>query len=116
MSIGCFPKVLYKGDSVSIYFYIEEEQTGAHYNFKIGDKVTLGIKQFVEDEDYIIKKEFVITYEGTELQLRLSPEETQNILEDKYAILEVELTTDNGNIVKTVYQDKIYLKGVVIDE
>lgn len=114
MSISNFPKVLYKGDSVNTYFYIQEGN--GKYTFKVGDIVILAIKKNFEDEDYVLSKKIVINLEGTDLAIKLTPEETENIPIEEHAILEIKLICEDTKTVKTVYQDKIYLRGVVINE
>lgn len=118
-----FPKAIYKGDSVNKTFKITDTLTETNYVFKVGDKVKLGIKDNIGDSEYIIEKVFDITEESEELSIILTPEETQNIansakfnVEEEKAILEVEITYNDGVSVNTVYQENIELKGVVIDE
>ena len=117
MKLESFPKALYKGDSVSIIFNLQERQTKEPYTFQIGDKLQIGIKGTLEDTDYQVKKEITITSEGTDVQIYFTPEETQKITitEDK-GILEVRLVYNEGKSRATVYQDKIKLEGVVYDE
>ena len=117
MSLKSFPKALYKGDSVSIAFSIKNKRTGEKYQFQVGDKVQLGVKQSLEDENFQIIKEFTITSVGTEMMIYLTPEESDaiTITEDK-GILEVRLIYNGGASRATVYQEKIRLEGVVIDE
>lgn len=114
MSVSNFPKILYKGDSVNTYFYIQEGS--GKYNFKVGDVVILGIKKKLEDDEYVLHKKFIINAEGTDLAIKLTSEETKNIPIEEHAILEIKLICEDTKIIKTVYQDRIYLKGVVINE
>jgi hypothetical protein len=87
------------------------------YVFQIGDKVRVGIKQTLEDEEYQLYKEFTITEEGTELAIQFTPEETDQLTAtESKGILEVELVYNGGASVKTVYQEPIRLEGVVINE
>jgi hypothetical protein len=119
MAIKPFPKELYRGNSVCTTFStsIEEDEVEQSYIFKVGDVLELGIKEKVkDDENYILHKKFRVTEETDALQIYLSPEETKDIPEELNAILEFKLIYNNGASVKTVYQKKIKLKGVVIDE
>lgn len=110
-----FPKALYKGNSVNKTFSVEESD-GTTHEFEVGDKVRLGIKLNLDETDYVVYKEFTITAPGTEMALILTPEETENIPTEVEAILEIEYVYNNGASIKTVYQDKINLEGVVINE
>lgn len=116
MALQEFPKALYKGNSVNSNFSIQDSVTGEDYVFQVGDKVRLGIKQSLEDTEYLVYKEFEITEPGTNLALILTPEETNGIITEEKGILEIELEYNGGQSIKTVYQDKIKLEGVVIDE
>lgn len=115
--LQAFPKALYKGDSISIVFYLKNRQTGEKHTFKIGDIVQIGIKGEIGDTEYQIRKNFTITEEGTDINIYFSPEETNllTITEEK-AWLEVRYIYNDGASRATVYQNKINLEGVVIDE
>ena len=115
MAIKSFPKELYKGNSVCTTF--STNINGEDYIFKIGDILEVGIKRKVnDDEQYILYKKFIISEETKEAQIYLSPTDTKNIPEEENGILEFKLTYNDGASIKTVYQKKIKLKGVVIDE
>lgn len=114
-SLKEFPKALYKGNSVNVKFNIEDKDTGGAYTFQRGDKVRLGIKSEIGDANYILFKEFEVTTPGDSIALILTPEETNISVTEEEAILEIELEYNGGESVKTVYQDKIMLEGVVID-
>ena len=114
-SLKDFPKALYKGNSVNVKFNIEDKDTGAYYQFQVGDKLRLGIKSNIGDTNYIVFKEYEVTQAGDSVALILTPEETNiNVVEEE-AILELELEYNGGQSIKTVYQEPIMLEGVVID-
>ena len=117
MSIKSFPKALYKGDSINEPFQIKDKKTGELYEFQVGDVVRVGIKKDLTDEEYQIYKDFTITEPGNTIMINFTPEETDalTITEDK-AYLEVRLLYNGGASYATVYQEKISLEGVVIDE
>ena len=114
-SLKEFPKALYKGNSVNVKFNVTDKDTNEAYIFQVGDIVKLGIKTALEDTNYILYKEFVITEVGDSVALILTPEETEITVTEENAILEIELVYNGGQSVKTVYQDRIALEGVVID-
>lgn len=114
-SLKEFPKALYKGNSVNVNFRVDDKDTGEAYIFEVDDKIRLGIKTSLEDTAYILYKEFTITERGDTVALILTPEETEISVTEQDAILELELVYNGGQSVKTVYQDKIALEGVVID-
>ena len=117
MKLESFPKALYKGDSVSIIFNLLDRETKEPYIFKVGDIVQIGIKGTLEDTEYQVKKELTITEEGTDVQVYLTPQETDNLtITEEKGILEVRLVYNEGKSRATVYQDKIRLEGVVYDE
>lgn len=112
-----FPKALYKGDSVSIVYKQKDKDTGEYYEFQQGDILQIGIKQSLEDEDYQVIKELTITEPGTEVNIYITPEESDKITAtETSAILEVRLIYNGGASRATTYQEKIRLEGVVIDE
>ena len=115
MALKEFPKALYKGNSVNVKFNIEDKDTGEAYVFQVGDKVKVGIKSAIGDTNYILYKEFEVTQPGDSIALILTPQETDISVTEEDAILEIELEYNGGVSVKTVYQDKIKLEGVVID-
>lgn len=119
MAIKPFPKELYRGNSVCTAFSTDIEVDGIEqsYIFKVGDVLEIGIKKKVKDDDnYILHKIFRVTEETDAVQIYLSPEDTKDIPEEQNAILEFKLIYNNGASAKTVYQKKIKLKGVVMDE
>ena len=112
-----FPKALYKGDSVSIVYSQIDTDTGEDYEFQVGDILQIGIKQTLDDENYQIMKEITITEPGTEVNIYITPEESQAItVTEASAILEVRLIYNGGASRATTYQEKIRLEGVVVDE
>jgi len=117
MAIKEFPKALYKGNSVYTSFGITNKATGEDYEFQVGDIVRVGIKQTLDDDTYLLYKEFTIIEAGTIMPIIFTPEETDaiTVTEDK-GILEIELVYNEGQSITTVYQEKIRLEGVVINE
>lgn len=111
-----FPKALYKGDSINEPFQIKDKE-GNLYEFQVGDVVRVGIKKELTDTEYQIYKDFTITETGNTIMVNFTPEETDalTVTEDK-AYLEVRLLYNGGASYATVYQEKIRLEGVVIDE
>lgn len=114
-SLKEFPKALYKGNSVNVKFNVQDKDTNEAYIFQVGDIVRLGIKSTLDDTEYILYKEFIITEQGDSVALILTPEETNISVIEEDAILELELVYNGGQSVKTVYQDTIMLEGVVIN-
>jgi hypothetical protein len=116
MALKEFPKSLYKGNSINCVLTIKDSDN-IDYEFQVGDIVRVGIKQTLEDTDYQVYKEFTVTEPGTELALQLTPEETDKLtVTEVDGILEIELVYNGGASIKTVYQDKIKLEGVVVNE
>jgi hypothetical protein len=117
MAVKVFPKALYKGDSISIVFSLKDRETKEKHEFEEGDKLQIGIKATLEDTDYQAYKEFTITEPGTDINIYFTPEETDKLTElEQKGILEVRYIYNNGASRATVYQEKISLEGVVIDE
>lgn len=118
MAIKEFPKSLYKGNSVNCVLTIKDTDNGnADYEFQVGDKVRVGIKQSLDDSEYQVYKEFTVTEPGYEMALQLTPEETDKLtVTEVDGILEIELVYNDGASIKTVYQEKIKLEGVVVNE
>ena len=117
MTLKGFPKALYKGDSISIIFYLINKRTKEKHELQPGDKLQIGIKGTLEDEEYQVKKELTITDAGTDVNIYFSPEETDKLtITEQKAILEVRYIYNGGASRATVYQDKIRLEGVVYDE
>lgn len=117
MGIKMFPKALYKGDSINKPFQIKDKTTGELYEFQVGDVLRVGIKQNIGDEEYQLYKDFTITEVGNTVMINFTPEEVNGltVTEDK-GYLEVRLLYNGGASYATVYQEKINLEGVVIDE
>ena len=112
-----FPKALYKGDSINEPFQIKDRTIGELYEFQVGDVVRVGIKQNIGDEDYQIYKDFTITDEGDTIMINFTPEEVDKLTAtETKGWLEVRLLYNGGASYSTVYQEKINLEGVVIDE
>ena len=85
---------------------------GSLYVFIPGDIIRIGIKNKLTNSRYVAYKEIEIEEKTTEVTVEFPPKETKKwSLEPK--ILEVELTDTHGD-VRTIYQDKIEMKGDVI--
>lgn len=112
-----FPKALFKGDSVSIIYNQIDKKTGEKYTFKTGEIIQIGIKQNLDDTNFQIIKEITIIEPGTDVNVYISPQESSAItVEEDKAILEVRHIYNDGASRDTAYQEKIKLKGVVIDD
>lgn len=114
MSLGYFPKVIYKKTNVGGYFSIEEGNE--KYEFQVGDTLIVAIKKNFDDDRYIISKTIVVNKAETSVLISFSAEETADLPKDEHAIFEIKLISSDGQIKEPVYQEKIYLGGVVIDE
>lgn len=108
-----FPQAIYKGNSVDIELTIQNGDED--YEFQIGDIVQVGIKRYIGATEYILLKEHIISQVETTTQIHLSPAETADI-PICTAILELSLKYNDESDYKTVYQENIELKGVVLDE
>lgn len=119
MKLQPFPKFIYKGNSINASFEVKDttEKDSPNYEFQIGDILRVGIKKTLQDNDYILYKEFTITEPGTKVAIQFTPEETDILPnEEQNGILEIELEYNGGASINTVYQDIITFKGVVINE
>lgn len=84
------------------------------YEFKMGDVLKVGIKDRLSSSKYVLFKTYTIDKPTETVIIFFSHEEMKKCsLGDK--ILEVELTESDG-IVSTIYQEKIKVKGDVINE
>ena len=108
-----FPEVLYRGNSA--YTELEVWIGDLKYTFQAGDVVSIGIKRFVGDKNYIINKDFEISHESSSMLISLTPEETKNISPCN-GVLEISMKYNQDNDYKTIYQEKIELKEVVIHD
>jgi hypothetical protein len=118
MKLLPFPKYIYKGNSVnSVFEIMDTTNNNENYIFQIGDILRVGIKHNLQDTDYVLYKEFIITEVGTAVAIQFTPEETDILpnVESK-GILEIELEYNDGSSINTVYQAEITFKGVVINE
>lgn len=85
---------------------------GSLYVFLPGDTLRVGIKNKLTNTKYIAYKEIEITKKTTSVTIEFPPTETRKWrLEPK--IIEAELIDTHGD-VRTIYQDKIEMKGDVI--
>lgn len=115
--LQAFPKALYKGDSIRIVFCLKDKATKEKHTFQVGDVVQVGIKGSLDDTEYQLRKDFTITEEGTDINMYFTPEETNKLtITEEKAFLEARYIYNGGASRATVYQDKIKLEGVVIDE
>ena len=106
---------LYKGNTFEAIFTITDGNS--EYDFQKEDIVSLGIKYSIYDKEYVIYKEYNIEENCTSINLKLTHEETEKLpLANTSAVLEIELVYNSGQSIKTVYQENILLKGVVINE
>lgn len=101
----------YRGDTFIFPFLLHDESGNAQ-EFQIGDIVRFGMKENIYTSEYALYREVEITEATQELQFTFTPEETRK-LEKRDYIVELELTR-NGQ-VDTIYQEKIEVKGVVIN-
>lgn len=82
--------------------------------FQIGDKVLIGIAKNTYTTDKIIPVKVInISETQPELNVTFTPEEMQPVKPGNY-FLEVKLVY--SDIVETIIQEEIVIKGVVIDE
>lgn len=118
MKLLPFPKYIYKGNSINSVFEITDgTNNNEKYEFQTGDILRVGIKNKLQDTDYVLYKEFTITDPGTKVAIQFTPTETDILPnEERTAILEIELEYNGGASINTVYQDTIIFKGVVINE
>lgn len=85
---------------------------GSLYLFLPGDILRVGIKNKISNSRYVAFKEIEVATKTTAVTVEFPPSETRKwSLEPK--ILEAELTDTHGDI-RTIYQEKIEMKGDVI--
>lgn len=101
----------YRGNTFTFPFLLKDESGNAQ-EFQIGDIVRFGMKENIYIKEYALYREIQLIEATQELQFTFTPEETRK-LEKRDYIVELELTR-NGQ-VDTIYQEKIEVKGVVID-
>lgn len=104
---------VYSGNSIPITITAKFKD-GSEYIFKEGDKVIVGIKRYIGATDYIYRKEIYIEDAKKEINVNITPENTNDI-EDQH-IIEAKLICSNGIDVFTLFQRKFDVKGVVINE
>lgn len=101
----------FRGDSFK-YDIGAKMDDGSLYLFLPGDVLKVGIKNKLSNTRYVAFKEIEVTEKTTAVTVEFTPSETRKwSLEPK--ILEAELTDTHGD-VRTIYQDKIEMKGDVI--
>lgn len=107
-------KEIYRGDTFEFDFSAELE-TGEQYTFENGEKLRAGLKRdTLESSKYLLYQLKEISENTTEVHFEFASSETKELTTgDK--ILEVELTTANGKVM-TIYQDKIKVKGDVLND
>lgn len=101
----------FRGDTFIFPFLLKDESGNAQ-EFQIGDIVRFGMKENIYTSEYALYREIKITEATQELQLTFTPEETQKLEKGDYI---VELELERNGQVDTIYQEKIGVKGVVID-
>lgn len=85
---------------------------GSLYLFLPGDVLRVGIKNKIANTRCIAYREIEVTEKTLTVTVEIPPNETKKwSLEPK--IIEAELTDTHGD-VRTIYQDKIEMKGDVI--
>jgi hypothetical protein len=107
MSITCF-----RGDTfkVDITATLDEEP----YWFKKGDILKVGIKEKLSNSKCGLYKKIDIDKDIESVRVCFTDKEMKKVCEGE-KILEAELTTAEGEVF-TIYQDKIKIKGDVINE
>jgi len=113
MKIISFPKAIYKGNSVNGTFSIEKD--GKQYTFREDDSLIVGIKSYIGATEYILNKVLETQAGETSVSIILDPDDTKNLPIQK-AVLELTLVNEAAQLIKTVYQEDIEIKGVVNDE
>ena len=104
---------IFKGDTFKFDFGATLED-GTVYEFQQGDILKVGVKDRLSSSIYVLYKKIEIQEATEEIRVYFPAAEMEDVSEgDK--ILEVELTDTSGN-VSTLYQEKIKVKGVVINE
>lgn len=104
---------IFRGDSFKFDFNSTLDD-GTAYVFQKGDTLKVAIKDRLSSSIYVLFKEINIEEATEEIRIAFTNEEMADITEgDK--ILEIELTDNQGN-VSTLYQEKIKVKGDVINE
>lgn len=104
---------IFKGDTF-IFDFGATLEDGTIYEFEKGDILKVGVKDRLSTSIYVLYKKIEIQETTEEIRVYFPAAETEDISEgDK--ILEVELKDTHGN-VSTIYQEKIKVKGVVIND
>lgn len=99
----------FRGDTFIFDLSIKKED-GSNYIFQSGDSVKCGMKKNIGDENYILENTKSVTESSEEVEFIFNSQTTKTIEEGDY-ILEFTLTADN--IVNTVYQKVLKVRGVV---
>lgn len=100
----------FRGNTLVFPFSLQNEDE-EEVKFEVDDILRFGAKESIYSDEYALYKEIVISEETSEIQFEFETEETQKLKPRNY-IIELELT--RGNIVSTVYQESILIKGAVI--
>lgn len=104
---------IFRGDTFKFDFNATLED-GTNYMFQPGDTIKVGIKEKKSNSKCGVLKTLKIEEATDVANFVFSHEETKHWCEgDK--LLEVELTTENGEVA-TLYQGKITVTGDVINE
>lgn len=103
---------IFRGDTLKFDFTATLDKKP--YSFKKGDVLKVGIKESLKRPKCGLLKRIDINEDTESVRICFSHEEMKKVCEgDK--ILEVELTTTNKEVL-TIYQEKIKIKGDVINE
>ena len=115
MGLGFFPRVIYKGSIAGGTFSIVSGNE--KYIFSVGDILIAAIKKNFDEDEYIVEKRIVIDEQCTDVPIKFTAEDTSDLPQnDEDGVFEVKLISQDGQINEPVYQEKIRMGGVVINE
>ena len=104
---------VYRGDTFRFNLAAGLED-GSIYEFQQGDILKIGVKETLSKSRYLLFKQINIEEPVTNIRVEFTPNEMKGCsLGDN--ILEVELTDTQGNVY-TISQEKLTIKGDVINE
>lgn len=92
-----------------------EEVPEIPYQLHTGDTVKFGVKVRERDTDYVLYSETIVGDETSEVEFAFSPEQTKLVKPGEY-LFEMELTTDSGNTVITIFQYRLFVRGDIIND
>lgn len=102
----------YRGDDFSFDFGTTFENK-EDYVFQVGDIIKVGVKTRETQSRYELYKEIKITEATDTITISFTNKETKRVSAgDK--LIEIELTQANGT-VRTLFQDKLTVKGDVVN-